>query len=160
MNSDAVSETVGTVLCYIVSKCQKDPLGKFQISVICLEFMWYFFFFFFDGVCIEVHLNSSVKLPYFVFTKWYKMLEKYHRQFQTDDEKLEFAEGTFRPEQNITHVLTSASPPFLGPCRSQRYERGSFLFRNVIWISEFVLDYQDCSLIFLELNPKRIKLNS
>ena len=43
---------------------------------------------------IFLKVLSVKKAIYFVFTKYYKMLEKYHRTIQTDDENLEFAVET------------------------------------------------------------------
>ena len=53
-------------------------------------------------------MTSPKKAIYFAFTKCCKMMKKYHRKFQTDDENLEFATGTFRPQSinGITGRLT------------------------------------------------------
>ena len=66
----------------------EDPLGKFQISVICLEFLWYFLTKCWKNTTENFRLSG---IPVVFFDK---MLEKYHRKFQTDDENLEFAEET------------------------------------------------------------------
>ena len=44
----------------------------------------------------KIFLKVHDKTIYFVFTKFYKKLEKYHRKFQTGNETLEFAEGAFQ----------------------------------------------------------------
>ncbi len=43
-------------------------------------------------ICVYV----KTKYIDFVFTKCYKMLQKYHRKFQTDVENLQFAAGTLQ----------------------------------------------------------------